>query len=243
LLKLDVDAARAVVTGNGFREPLSAFLEDTPPEAQEAIFQEFNSLSVVYQQPASTFVERTAYHATSSSEPGSPVAGAAAAGDSIADSNGVLADSTTNLLDAAAQQEADLLDLGSDFGTSSGLVQPPPQQPPPPAAATVAGPGVASLTDNLLDLDLGLGLAPAVADVPAPQQQQQGFSLSPGCKVMPGVFQEKWRGLPPAHQYSDSLNMATVAALAANNHKDFCAHMGQAHIMTMASGGQPPMYK
>lgn len=34
-----------------------------------------------------------------------------------------------------------------------------------------------------------------------------------------------------------------VAALAANNHQDFCAHVAQAHIQTMASGGQPPVYK
>jgi hypothetical protein len=37
--------------------------------------------------------------------------------------------------------------------------------------------------------------------------------------------------------------MATLAALAANNHQDFCAHMGQAGINTMASGGQAPAYK
>ena len=223
-----------MVTASGFREPLSVFLEDSPPEAQEAIFQEFNSLSVVYQQPASTFVERTAYHTTSSSEPGTPTGAAAAAGDGLPDSNGVLADSTTNLLDAAAQQEADLLDLGGDFGMAPA--QPSTQQPPPQVAAA----GIGALTDNLLDLDLGLGSA---VGPPPLQHQQQVFSLTPGCKLMPGVFQEKWRGLPPAHQYSDSLNMATVAALAANNHKDFCAHMGQAHISTMASGGQPPMYK
>jgi len=34
-----------------------------------------------------------------------------------------------------------------------------------------------------------------------------------------------------------------VAALAANNHKDFCSHVGQANIQTMACGGQPPVYK
>lgn len=34
-----------------------------------------------------------------------------------------------------------------------------------------------------------------------------------------------------------------MAALAANNHRDFCAHVAQANLVTMASGGQPPAYK
>jgi hypothetical protein len=66
---------------------------------------------------------------------------------------------------------------------------------------------------------------------------------SPQCKLAPAAFQEAWRGLPPAQQHLESLSPATVAALAASGHKDFCAHMQQAHIMTMASGGQPPMYR
>lgn len=69
------------------------------------------------------------------------------------------------------------------------------------------------------------------------------LSLTPSFKLMPGVFQERWRNLAPAEQYTESLNMATVAALAANGHKDFGAHMGQANVSTMASGGQPPVYK
>jgi len=60
---------------------------------------------------------------------------------------------------------------------------------------------------------------------------------------MPGVFQDRWRHLAPTEQYADALNMATVAAMAANGHKDFCTHMSQANISTMASGGQAPLYK
>jgi hypothetical protein len=84
------------------------------------------------------------------------------------------------------------------------------------------------------------GLGSSSSNGPGQQQQLQ---LSPGFKLMPGVFQERWRALAPAEQYVDSLNMATVAALAANGHKDFCGHVGQANVYTMASGGAAPMYK
>lgn len=104
-------------------------------------------------------------------------------------------------------------------------------------------------------LDGGLGglealLGPATAAAPvtgtsngAPSSAGPSLALTAGFKLMPGVFQERWRNLAPTEQYADGLNMATVAAMAANGHKDFCAHMGQANVSTMASGGAPPVYK
>jgi hypothetical protein len=101
-------------------------------------------------------------------------------------------------------------------------------------------------------LDDGLGglealLGPPAAAAPAsngaPGSAGPSLALTAGFKLMPGVFQERWRNLAPTEQYADSLNMATVAAMAANGHKDFCAHMGQANVSTMASGGAPPVYK
>jgi hypothetical protein len=87
------------------------------------------------------------------------------------------------------------------------------------------------------------GLGSSSSSINGPGQQQQQLQLSPGFKLMPGVFQERWRALAPAKQYVDSLNMATVAVLAANGHKDFCGHVGRANVYTMASGGAAPMYK
>lgn len=225
-MRQDVKQAENVIAGP--LEPLQFFSEELSPEVQETIFEEFNTLSVVYQQPASLFVESTAYH-SAASEAGSPTAADAHAA-SAATANGnsaALVDTTTNLLDDAAHQEADLLDLESSTAPSSATTT---------SAATAAVAATpANVMDSLLDLDLG-----------APTASSGGgssLSLNPTAKVMPGLFQERWRSLPPAHQYSDTLNMATVAAFAANQHKDFCAHMAQANIMTMASGGQPPMYR
>ena len=39
--------------------PVAAFAEETSPEIMDRIFEEFNSLSVVYRRPASSFVKVT----------------------------------------------------------------------------------------------------------------------------------------------------------------------------------------
>jgi len=70
-----------------------------------------------------------------------------------------------------------------------------------------------------------------------------GLALVRGPKLMPGVFQERWKALPAAANYTEALNMATVAAMGINNHKDFTGHLAGAGIATMASGGAPPQYR
>lgn len=115
-----------------------------------------------------------------------------------------------------------------------------------PAAAGGSGGGAAAslLDDGLGGLEALLGPPAAAAASPSNGASSgPSLALTAGFKLMPGVFQERWRNLAPVEQYAEALNMATVAAMAANGHKDFCAHMGQANVSTMASGGQPPAYK
>lgn len=118
------------------------------------------------------------------------------------------------------------------------------------AAAAAAGPGSGGgggggfslLDDGLGGLDALLG-PPAAPASSNDANSGPSLTLTAGFKLMPGIFQEQWRKLNAMQQYTEGLNMATVAALAANGHKDFCSHMGQANVSTMASGGQPPMYR
>lgn len=64
LLKLDVDSAKKVIVGDSSTpQSLPFFSTELSPEAQEAIFEEFNTLSVVYQQPAALFVQSAQYQA------------------------------------------------------------------------------------------------------------------------------------------------------------------------------------
>jgi hypothetical protein len=54
LLEYDIDEAQRVVVGN--KETIETFVEDTETEVKDQIFEEFNSLSVIYQKPAHKFV-------------------------------------------------------------------------------------------------------------------------------------------------------------------------------------------
>jgi hypothetical protein len=117
------------------------------------------------------------------------------------------------------------------------------------AAAAAAGPGSGGGGGGFSLLDDGLGGLDALLGPTAVPASSNGansgpsLALTAGFKLMPGIFQEQWRKLNAVQQYTEGLNMATVAALAANGHKDFGSHMGQANVSTMASGGQPPMYR
>ncbi len=65
----------------------------------------------------------------------------------------------------------------------------------------------------------------------------------PQALLAPPAFQERWKAMYPVHQYSQAVAAEVIHMMASNNHRDFTAHMGQASIMTMASGGSPPQYK
>mmetsp|Transcript_32786 Transcript_32786/g.83214 ORF Transcript_32786/g.83214 Transcript_32786/m.83214 type:complete len:924 (-) Transcript_32786:319-3090(-) len=323
---------------------VAAFAEELSQEVKDAIFQEFNSLSVVYQAPASTFVDRVAYHSLALADDEEPATafghhpgGGEGAGDLLA------IDNATNLLDdvdgapAATiagtdnASHSDLLDLvvpsvsssvpaaaaagststsaagaGSLLGGGwGGLASTPPAPaaavpqagtsaaggmlpdffsdmpglgapaaPAAPAPAVAAAGGLLGGLGDLGSLMGGFGAAPALplpgaaahaggagfgggllddfdlgslgAPAPAPAPARPAvpeLHLNPSARVSPAVFQDKWKSLPVAHTQQDALTPATLAALAANAHKDFTAHVAQAYIQTIASGGQQPTYK
>ncbi|GLC44199.1 hypothetical protein PLESTB_000752500 [Pleodorina starrii] len=328
LLRTDVAAAERVVAPPLVVVPW--FSEALSPEAKDAIFAEFNSLSVVFQQPAAAFIERQAYHSLEA-EPEPP--SQAPTTDLLALEAPELlgADRATNLLADADGADlvgsslgADLLDLDIGGGGGGGpggastitstavpaggygagpqhqtqwqpqpaavdllgglggdmmaprqpqqqqqqLVGGPAPWPTPggmqqvPAghmggisvqAAPVLGSGGGPQgiqipsQGNLLALaedGLGLGLGPAAASaapaLPAPAQE---LVLNSKARVTPAAFQEEWKRLPPAHSGTLSVSPATVAAITANNHRDFTQHMTQAYIHTIASGGQAPSFR
>lgn len=76
-----------------------------------------------------------------------------------------------------------------------------------------------------------------------PSSHQPQLQLNSQARLGAGPFQAQWKALAVSHAYQEVLSPATVSALASNNHKDFCSHMTQAYINTMASGGAPPNYK
>lgn len=55
LLRHNLEEAKHVIVSDA--GPVAAFAEETSPEIMDRIFEEFNSLSVVYRRPASSFVK------------------------------------------------------------------------------------------------------------------------------------------------------------------------------------------
>eukprot|EP00803_Ostreobium_quekettii_P007696 evm.model.scf_696.5 EVM.evm.TU.scf_696.5 scf_696:47608-59307(+) len=194
---------------------VSDFAEEMSEEIRDKIFDEFNTLSVVYQKPAGTFVEveNVKYHEDVLEEelqeaPAPPT-------------------ENTNALLADQQQEADLLDLSA--GTPA---------PPEPSKAAAQDRGLVDIDDLLGDLSTG-GLAQGPPAAPAAPE----ISLVPQAKLSPADFQTWWRQFPFAAQYSEPLTPSKVSAIPRNSHKDFCQHMKAANIQTMASGGDPSLYR
>ncbi|MEW5316344.1 MAG: hypothetical protein WDW38_007723 [Sanguina aurantia] len=261
---------------------VSFFSDKMTQEARDRIFEEFNSLSVVYAAPASSFEDQRAYHSMAPEE--QLESGADMRPDILAaEAPELLGDEATNLL---GDFQADLLDLDSAAPSPPPALQPRRRQPHPhvqllpapqattrgttltssylPVDATAtttttsssssqqqrgapAAPArpVLDYIDDLLGGGGGLqhtagGAAPSAAPSSQPQPQ---LHLNPQARLGAGPFQAQWKALAVSHTYQEVLSPATVSALASNNHKDFCAHMTQAYINTMASGGAPPNYK
>ncbi|EFJ51657.1 hypothetical protein VOLCADRAFT_56821 [Volvox carteri f. nagariensis] len=246
LLRTDAAAAERVVAPPLLVVPW--FSEALSPEAKEAIFAEFNTLSVVFQQPAAAFIERQPYHSLEA-EPEPP---------SQAPTTGKCADRSTNLLADADGADlvgvgADLLDLditaGTTTGGSSAAAVPlnaggiPGGYAGQPAPGPMAGigPGIPGHGNFFVDNGVGLGLPTAAG--PAPPAPVPELVLNPKARVAAGAFQEEWKRLTPAHCSTLSVSPATVAAIVANNHRDFTQHMTQAYIHTIASGGQAPSFR
>lgn len=236
LLRYDVQSAAGIINC-----PLPVahfFADEMSSDQREKVFAQFNSLSVIYSAPEATFVEQVNYHAD---EEGAQEENHRTLGD-VATANGDIdgpVDTGTTLLASAAEE--DLLGLDAfPVATTSA-----PAQPPPSTMFNPPGPAPAPVTTSLLDLDLGLGLGgegynPGPAPPPPPEPE---LMLNAQAKVGPSAFQERWKALQAAHSYSVGLSGATVDAMGANGHRDFTQHMAQAYIMTIASGGQPPMYR
>jgi hypothetical protein len=57
LLQVDIETAKGVI--NPALPPVVAFSEEQSPELRDRIFDEFNSLAVIYREPSSSFVVQT----------------------------------------------------------------------------------------------------------------------------------------------------------------------------------------
>lgn len=170
LLRTDVKQAAAVIGAEV--PPVDTFHEDARTPADEAVWREFNSLSVVYGKPSEMFIQ-----------PEWMIKDRGVGGGAGGAAKPALADSDESLLGNA--------DNAMPQSSPGGSVA------PAPAASAAAAP-----EEDLLGISYAAPPAPApaapvAAPAPAPLPTPSPASiLVPGAVLAPADFQAKWGSLP-----------------------------------------------
>lgn len=238
LLRTDVAQAAAVIGGDGSAPPVESFTEDKRTPADEAVWAEFNTLSVVYGKPSEMFIQPD--HLIKDVR-----GGAAAGGGAAATPKPSQGDSDDSLLGG-----------GSDGGASSS------SSVADGHAGAGASPAVSGVEEDLLGLSMGGGPSPmmtsaysapmtssaysapmaAAAPSPVPQQPPpqpvaapsaaaapSSSFLVPGAILAPNDFQAKWGGLGAGQQLA-----LRAARLPSTAEVEALARGG--NLLTIASG-------
>ncbi|KAJ1284404.1 hypothetical protein BS78_03G201400 [Paspalum vaginatum] len=240
LLQYDPNVAERVV--NPPKQAVSVFADTQSSEMKDRIFDEFNSLSVVYQKPSYMFTDKEHRGPFEYSEDLTNLT--------------VGAENTENVISAQRYQENDndLLLSTSDKedngtrasnGSSTSTYNAPSdligsslissQTPAETSLINTSGPTSSSQSSFNLDDLLGLG----VTEAPAPPPPVLSLNSKP--VLDPGTFQKKWGQLALA--LSQEFTLSPQGAASLMNPQSLIRHMQSNYIQCIASGGQPPNYK
>ncbi|CAK9141212.1 unnamed protein product [Ilex paraguariensis] len=238
LLQYNVSVAEQVVDPP--KQAVSVFADTQSSEIKDRIFDEFNSLSVVYQKPSYMFTDKEHRGPFAFSEELGSLSIGAESADNIVSSQRVEANDKDLLLSTSEKEES----RGPTHGGSAysahihdGSV---------PLAASETQSELVSLDQTLplneppasfaIDDLLGLGLPVARSSVPSPP-----LKLNSKAVLDPKSFQQKWRQLPISISQEGSINPQGAAALMTP--QALLKHMQGHSIHCIASGGQAPNFK
>jgi vesicle coat complex subunit len=221
LLRANVDTAKDVV-GSG-TEAVKEFLRDTSASVREAVFAEFNSLSVVFGKPSVDFVPES--HRPVSSEDDDASDTAVAASHVIKPA--AVSHATKPVVHQPPLAPSPVEDL---FGPGGPAPAPASGSPPPPTddlgdlfgpVAAKPPPRAAASGGDMLDL---FGAAPSPAPAPAT------LTLDASANLEPAAFQTKWGSAAAGPNASFGINPSMV------NGPRITALVGGAHIKQVAFG-------
>ncbi|GLT85405.1 hypothetical protein SLE2022_035950 [Rubroshorea leprosula] len=240
LLQHNVSVAERVV--NPPKQAVSVFADTQSSEIKDRIFDEFNSLSVVYQKPSYMFTDKEHRGPFEFSEELGNLSIAGESADNVVSAQRVEANDKDLLLSTSEKEEAKI-STGNDsaysapmYDASSVLVT-ASQTLTEPAISNPTLPGQATQVILAIDDLLGLGIPAAPAPPPPPPQ----LKLHTRAVLDPATFQQKWRQLPVALSQEYSLSPQGIAALTAP--QALLRHMQGHSIQCIASGGQSPNFK
>lgn len=238
LLQHNVSVAERVV--NPPKQAVSVFADTQSSEVKDRIFDEFNSLSVVYQKPSYMFTDKEHRGPFEfSDELGSLAIGT----ESDVPAHVVEANDKDLLLGTPEKEESRVAGTNGSAYTAplydtsllSTATQVQPELPISNPAAAGLSPQSSLAIDDLLGLGLPAAPAPTLAPLPPP------LKLSAGAVLDPGTFQQKWRQLPIC--LSEELSVSPQGAAALTTPQALLRHLQGHSIHCIASGGQSPNLK
>ncbi|KAF8388983.1 hypothetical protein HHK36_025667 [Tetracentron sinense] len=258
LLQYNVSVAERVV--NPPKQAVSVFADTQSSEIKDRIFDEFNSLSVVYQkdlevqtpyltqglkilQPSYMFTDKEHRGPFEFSEELGSLSVGAESADNVVLAQRVEASDNDLLLNISEKEESrGPSNNGSAYSaplydsSSISLVVSQTQSEltfPNPALPAHA-PQASLAIDDLL----GLGFPAALA--PAPSPSSPPLKLNARAVLDPATYQRKWKQLPVSLSQECSLSPQGAAALTTP--QVLLQHMQSHSIHCIASGGQPPKF-
>ncbi|KAJ6745557.1 ADAPTOR COMPLEX SUBUNIT BETA FAMILY MEMBER [Salix koriyanagi] len=238
LLQHNVTVAERVV--NPPKQAVSVFADTQSSEVKDRIFDEFNSLSVVYQKPSYMFTDKEHRGPFEfSDELGSLAIGT----ESDVPAHVVEANDKDLLLGTPDKEESRGAGTNGSAYTAplydtsllSTSTQVQPELPISNPAAAGLSPQSSLAIDDLLGLGLPATPAPTLAPSPPP------LKLNAGAALDPGTFQQKWRQLPIC--LSEELSVSPQGAAALTTPQALPRHLQGHSIHCIASGGQAPNLK
>ncbi|KAJ7530415.1 hypothetical protein O6H91_14G003300 [Diphasiastrum complanatum] len=251
LLQQGVEVAECVI--NPPKQAVSVFADTQSSEIKDRIFDEFNSLSVVYREPSFMFLDKEHRGAYDYSEDPAAVSLVSAPADLVLPSQSLEANDNDLLLSASEKEESrGTASNGSyvpDFLTYESSSAPRSPSPPlqvvanrnssigsaPVARATTAGRTSQAVSALGIDDLLGLNLTFS------PGGPSLSLKLNSKPALDPATFQRKWGQLPIALTMDHSFFGQPLAALSGP--QPLLRHMQENLIHCMASGGQVPQFK
>lgn len=235
LLQYDVHVAERVV--NPPKQAVSVFTDTQGSEIKDHIFDEFNTLSVLYQKPAYMFTDKEHRGPFEFAEDLGSLSLGDGSVENVIPAQNYEASDNDLLLSTSEKEESRVGNNDSAYsapGYDTSLISLEDKQVQPESNfLSLAMPTVPSQASSVLDDLLGLG-TPVIPPPPT-------LKLNPKAVLDPGIFQRKWGQLTTSLSQEFSINPKGVVALMVPQmlHR----HMQGHFIQCIASGGQPPSLK
>lgn len=243
LLQAGVEAAERVI--NPPKQAVSVFAETQSSEAKDRIFDEFNSLAVVYRKPSYLFLDKEHRGPLDVMDPEAMTVPAALPSPSGVAPTGAPYSEADTLLSAEEKEET-LPPVGVEPNISPSvqeiptfdLLSPAPSLPPASTPVTASVPAVTASAMTSLDDLFGFTSSslsqPEVPEVPT-------LKLNPRPVLDAETFRRKWSQFPLIQTLDETLSTQASAALLGP--QPLLKHMASRNIQCMASGGTSPNFK